>query len=135
MKKYLTIFLAFLILVTSSPTGQGIQAVVKIGAFLHHFVHHIGCHQEKIGLKDFIRLHYFDHEHHEADHAEHEKLPFQHDHHNQRNISPENPFLLGDSQLIIAFPNLDICSNELIARPQQLVSSLHTGNIWQPPKT
>lgn len=93
MKKFLPISLAFLMLVTNSPTGQGISTVMKLGGFVHHFIHHITCDREKIGVVDFVALHYSDHEHHEEDHQEHENLPFSHDH-DQQNLTPHGFWLL-----------------------------------------
>lgn len=134
MKKTVCIFLAIQILAASSPTGQGVQFVFKLGAFVHHFAHHLFCHQENIGIVDFVQLHYSDHEHHEADHAEHENLPFQHHHHDQQNLAPQTPCLLPPFHSIVAFPKLEIVSNPLIFRSQQWYSSSYSGDIWQPPK-
>ena len=133
MKKYLPLFLAFQILATSSPNNTGIHTLLEIGAFFHHFVHHIACDQENIGIVDFVKLHYSDHEHHEADHGEHENLPFQH-HHDQQNIAPQAPCLLPHHYAIVTFPKSGIVSNPLIFRSQQPHSSLFSGDIWQPPK-
>jgi hypothetical protein len=56
---------------------------------------------------DFVRLHYFDHEHHEKDHDEHENLPFSHHHDLQKfSTSPivlyfsaiENWFFVGAAE-------------------------------------
>jgi hypothetical protein len=134
MKKYLLICLAFQILATSSPSGQGMQTLLKMGTFFHHFVHHLACHQEKIGLLDFVELHYFDHNHHEAEHAEHENLPFQHDHHHEQNIAQQAPLFMAEPPTIVAFQKIEISQNQLIIRPQHWLSSLHAGDIWQPPK-
>jgi hypothetical protein len=134
MKKYLPIFLAFQILATSSPSNQGMQTLLKMGAFFHHFLHHLTCHQENIGIVDFVQLHYSDHEHHEADHAEHENLPFQHRHHDQHNLAPQTPCLLPPFHTIVAFPKLQIVSNSLNFQSQQWHSSSYSGDIWQPPK-
>lgn len=134
MKKYLPIFLAFQILAASSPTGQGMQALLKMGAFFHHFVHHVTCHQEEIGIVDFVNLHYSDHEHHEAGHAGHKNLPFHHHHHDQQNLAPQTPCLLPPHCNIVAFPKVEIASNSLIFRSQQWHSSSYLGDVWQPPK-
>jgi hypothetical protein len=133
MKKYLLIFLAFQILATSSPTGYGMQTLLKMGAFFHHFVQHLACHQEKIGIVDFVHLHYSDHEHHEADLTGHQNLPFQHQH-DQQNLAPQTPCLLPPFYNIAAFPKLEIVSNPLIFLSQQGYSSSYSGDIWQPPK-
>jgi hypothetical protein len=134
MKKHMLIFLAFQILATSSPKGQGVQTLFKIGAFFHHFLHHATSDQENIGIVDFVKLHYADHEHHEADHAEHENLPFQHHHHDQQNLVPQTPCLLPPHHAIVAFPKLEIVSNPLIFYSQQWLSSAFLHDIWQPPK-
>lgn len=134
MKKYLLILLALQFLATSSPTGQGMQTIVKMGAFLHHFIHHISSHQENVGILDFVHLHYSDHEHHEKDHANHENLPFQHDHHNQLNQLLQSPFLLPPSIHDMAIQMTGIASNYLIPNSQQWLSLSFLGDIWQPPK-
>jgi hypothetical protein len=133
MKRFLLILLALQILVVSSPTGQGMQTIIKLGGFLHHFVHHLACHQENIGILDFVHLHYSDHEHHVEDHAEHENLPFQH-HHDQQNLAPQTPSLLPPFQIMAALSKSEIISNPLISQSQQRNSSSYSGDIWQPPK-
>ncbi len=133
MKKSFSIFMAMFLLATSSPTNQGVETMIKLGQFFHHFLHHIACHQEKIGIVDFVQLHYTDHEHHEADHAEHEKLPFNH-HHEQQNLTPQSPFLLPQHDELLAFGNQDNFSTPLIFHSQQWHSSAYSGDIWQPPK-
>ncbi|MCF8239430.1 MAG: hypothetical protein K9I85_14805 [Saprospiraceae bacterium] len=134
MKKYIFILFALQILATSSPTGQGMQTIVKMGALLHHFIHHICSQQENIGILGFVQLHYSDHEHHEKDHAEHENLPFQHDHHNQLTQLLQSPFLLPPPMHGMAIQIGDITSNSLIPNSQQWLSSSFLGDIWQPPK-
>jgi hypothetical protein len=133
MKKSLSIIMALLLLTTSSPTNQGVQTMVKLGGFFHHFIHHIACHQEEIGILDFVQLHYSDHEHHEADHDEHEKLPFNH-HSEHQNLTPQSPCLLPQHNEMLAFGNQGNFSNPLILHSQQWLSSLFSGDIWQPPK-
>ncbi len=134
MKKYLPIFLAFQILVTSSPNNQGMETLLKMGKFFHHFAHHIICHQENIGIVGFVKLHYFDHKHHEEDHVEHENLPFQHHHHDQQNPVAQIFCLLPHRHFTLALPKLKMVSNHLIVHSQQWHSSLYSGDIWQPPK-
>ncbi len=133
IKKFLPISLAFLMLVTNSPTGQGISTVMKLGGFVHHFIHHITCDREKIGVVDFVALHYSDHEHHEEDHQEHENLPFSHDH-DQQNLTPHGFWLLPQHYETLAFCKRDIFSNPLISHSQQFHSSAYSGDIWQPPR-
>jgi hypothetical protein len=133
MKKYLLIFLAFQILATSSPSNQGVQTLFKIGSFFHHFAQHLISHQEKIGIVDFVKLHYSGHKHHEEDHDAHENLPFHH-HHDQQNLAPQTPCLLPPHHAVVAFPKLEIISNPLISQSQQWLASAHLRDIWQPPK-
>jgi hypothetical protein len=133
MKKFLPIFLAFLMLATSSPTGQGISTVMKLGGFVHHFIHHITCHGDKIGLGDFVALHYSDHGHHEEDHQEHGNLPFSHDH-DQQGIATHGFWLVSQQYETLAFCKRDIFSNPLIFHSQQFHSSAYSGDIWQPPR-
>jgi len=79
------------------------QTIVKLGAFLHHFLHHIRCQQDKIDLVEFVRLHYSDNQHMDQHHAEHENLPFQHDRHDQQMQVMQSPFLLPKPVQIMAF--------------------------------
>lgn len=134
MKKHICIILAFQVLATSSPGGQGMHTLLKMGAFLQHFAHHILSHQENIGILDFVHLHYSDHEHHDEDHAEHENLPFQHHHHDQQIQVVQSPCLLPQPIQIVAFQIVDDCSKSLIPHSQQRHSSSFLDNIWQPPK-
>ena len=134
MKKLLLISLALLMLATSSPTGQGISTVVKLGGFVHHFIHHITCHGEKIGLGDFVALHYSEHEHHEEDHQDHENLPFSHHHQDHPTPAQHVLYLLPQMQAILAFPNAEIAANTLKIQEQQWHSLSYSGDIWQPPK-
>lgn len=133
MKKCLIILLAAVVLATSSPAYQIVEVTVKAAAFFHHYIHHAAGHQDNIGMLGFIRLHYFDHEHKDSNHTGHENLPFQHrDDHTI--IVLQAPFALPESCMVAAFPKLEISSNPLIDCPQQWLSSLHVGEIWQPPK-
>jgi hypothetical protein len=135
MKKCFAVFLAFLILTSSSLSLQGLQVVVKASAFFHHFIHHLTCEEERVGVLDFVKMHYSDLDLHEADHpAEHEKLPFHNDRNSPQNIAQQTPFLLIEPNLVASLPKLDFVSALLNARPRQWLSSLHSGDIWQPPK-
>lgn len=134
MKKCLTICLILPILLANTPTNRGVQAIVKMGAFFHHFAHHLVCQQEQIDISDFVRLHYFNHEHHQTNHVEHDKLPFQHDHQSRQNMGEQISLLLFEPQINAALPKLEPISTPLIARLQHWLSVLHTGKIWQPPK-
>ncbi|MBP6810975.1 MAG: hypothetical protein KA138_05630 [Saprospiraceae bacterium] len=134
MQKYCAIFLTTLMLAMSTPTHQVVRAVIKTGAFFHHFLHHLDSHQGKIGIMDFVHLHYSDDEHNEEGHAHHENLPFQRHHHDQQNLAPQTPCLLPHHHSIAAFPKLEIASDPLIFHSQQWCSSAYSGDIWQPPK-
>ena len=130
MKKTMVIILTFLVVATSSPLNQGLDLIVKTGAFLHHFLHHIKCQNEKIGLDDFVLLHYFDHEHHEEDHENHEDLPFSH--HHEKVVSTN--LILFISSVEIGIPP----KSELIAKQnffhQEFIPSSLISNIWKPPR-
>ncbi|MCF8244953.1 MAG: hypothetical protein K9J37_11190 [Saprospiraceae bacterium] len=133
MKKFLPIFLAFQILATSSPSNQGMQTIFKMGAFFHHFLHHLTCDQENIGIAGFVKLHYSDHHHHEADHNEHKNLPFQH-HHDHQNLAPQSPCLVPQYVGIGTLLTWKTFSSPVTGRSEHWHSSSYLDNIWQPPK-
>lgn len=126
--------MAFLILATSWPANQGCFAIVKMGVFIQHFVHHLVCGQEEIGILDFVGLHYFNHEHHHFNPADYDNLPVQHHQPEQQSNVQYAPFWLIVLQQVGASPNMEIVSVPLFAHQQHWVSALYTGNIWKPPK-
>ena len=127
------LFLTVQILATSSPTGQGLQAIFKMGAFCHHFIHHLFCHHDNIGIADFVHLHYSGHEHHESDHAEHKNLPFQHQK-DPQNLAPLVLFLLPPLPFSLSYFQHDGFPKRQIAHSQQRLLPAHSSDIWQPPK-
>jgi hypothetical protein len=138
MKRYLLIFLAFQILVTSSPGNLCVQEFFKMGTFFHHYAHHILCDQENIGIVEFVQLHYTDNAHYQNDFGEHQNLPFHQDQHSKthdhQNLSPQTPCVLPQYYAIEVYTKLEIISNPLISFAQQGHHSLFAGDIWQPPK-
>jgi hypothetical protein len=135
MKQCFHIFLALLIATTSAPSGQGVAFAFKMTAFVHHFMHHLLCHGEEIGIKDFVELHYSYDEHHEEDHQEHENLPFSHHHHQDQPAPAQHVlYLLPQMQAMLASLNAEIAANSLKIQEQQWYSSLFSSDIWQPPK-
>ena len=133
MKKILPIFLAFQILATSSPTNQGMQTLLKMGTFFHHFIHHVVCDQEKLGIGGYLELHYSDHEHHEADHHEHENLPFSH-HHEHQSLNLQTLWLFAQHHEIPAFHHQIPTTTPLKFQMEHWHSSSYLNDIWQPPK-
>jgi len=133
MKQCFHIFLALLIATTSAPSGQGVASVLKMTTFVHHFMHHVLCHGDITGVKDFVLLHYSHDEHHEEDHQEHENLPFSHHHQDQPSPAQHVLYLLPQAQTIV-FPYAEIAANNLTNHQAQWLSSHVNGDIWQPPK-
>jgi hypothetical protein len=133
MKKLLSISLAMLLLATASPTSQGIRTLVKMGEFVHHFIHHVVCDQEQLGIGGYLKLHYSDHEHHEADHHEHENLPFSH-HDDQQGTTLQTLLLLQhqSESLTLSRPDFDIMPLNPLTGRWHSTSYLH--DIWQPPR-
>lgn len=134
MKKGICLLLAVQIVAASAPTGQGVHTLFKIGALAHHFVHHLVCQHEHIGVVDFLTLHYLDPVHHEADHGEHQHLPFQHHHHEQQNLDAPI-FLLPQPPATFEVRHAGYFENPPIVHTPQWRSSCHSSDIWQPPKT
>lgn len=115
-------------------SNGGLRVVFELGAFLHHFVDHMGGHHEAIGLADFVDLHYSDPQHHEEDHGEHEDLPFQH-HHSDHAPSAQPVFSIPADQRMLAMNRvLEKAFNSLICVERQWLSSAHLGDIWEPPR-
>lgn len=133
MKKCVPLFLAFQILLMSSFSNQGLKSFIKIGNFIHHFAHHVICDKEKINIIEFVQLHYSNNEHNMADHSDHENLPFKSNDHDQQNISQQTPCLIPNFYTV-GFKKIKIVSNSLILQSQQLLISIYSGEIWQPPK-
>lgn len=130
MKKTIVLFLTLLIVVTSSPLNQGWDLIIKTGAFIHHFLHHVKCQNDKIGLKDFVYLHYSDHEHHEEDHEEHEDLPFSH--HHKKVVSTNLVFFVFNVEIKI-FSKSEFITKQDFFHQEYLPSGL-ISNIWKPPR-
>lgn len=131
MKQCAHILLSLLIATTSAPSGQGMASVLKFSAFAHHFMHHVFCHGEELGVKEFVSLHYSEGEHHEQDLKEHENLPFQHHSHHD-SIS---------SQVVLFFSahsfGLNILTHSFLPRVflyKEYHLSHHFSFIWKPPK-
>ena len=131
MKKTIVIFLTLLIVVTSSPLQQGVELIIKTGSFVHHFLHHIKCQNDKIGLNDFVHLHYFDDVHLEQDHEEHEGLPFSH-HHSPKTLSI-NFTLFFTALKMPSFYTLELTNRQNFFYQEFIPSSL-ISNIWKPPR-
>jgi len=131
MTKALLIYLALNTLAFSLPSSY-IRSIVSLGNLFSHFHdhHHSDHHQSFIG---FLKSHYLDQKHHEADHEAHGKLPFQHDHQEGLN-------LVQSISLLPPFTIVDCSSKQLLLSMQpiigshQCVSSYYQGDIWQPPK-
>ncbi|MBK7341989.1 MAG: hypothetical protein IPJ06_02055 [Saprospiraceae bacterium] len=115
------------------PGSQGIQGVIKLGALIHHYAHHVSHHHQDGHLGRFVEMHFTDHDHHKEDSDAHRKLPFQHDQH-QQNISLQMPFLLSESQRFVTPARPETTSNALTPWFKRWHSSLHASDIWQPPK-
>ena len=131
MQKWLHTYLILNILASTLPSSYAIS-ILKLGNLAIHYHHHQSEGQSR-NLLSFLTDHYTA-KHHEEDHKNHENLPFHNHHHDQQNLSPQSPFLLPQLHEIVAFPKLEMVSNPLIFRSQQWLSSLFSGDIWQPPK-
>lgn len=130
MKKTIVLSLTFLIVVTSSPLNQGLDLIIKTGAFLHHFLQHIKRQDDKIGLDDFVYLHYFDQEHHEEHHKEHEDLPFSH--HHKKTVSTNLIFFVSNVEMKIFLKPEFTAKQDFFHQgynPSGLIAS-----IWKPPR-
>lgn len=133
MKRLLPISLSMLLLATASPTSQGIRTLVKMGEFVHHFIHHVVCDQERLGIGGYVKLHYSDHEHHEADHHEHENLPFSH-HHEHQSLNLQTLWLFAHHHEITVFHHQEPTATPMKPRVAHWHSSAYLHDIWQPPR-
>jgi hypothetical protein len=131
MKQCSHIFLALLIAIASAPSGQGVASVLKMTAFVHHFMHHALCHGEALGVVEYVKLHYSHGEHHEEEHREHEDLPFQHHPHQTVTIAP---ILLFFSESPVQLIGTVSHENQLAIAYKDCFISHHFSYIWKPPK-
>ncbi len=135
MKATLSLLLVFQLLASSTSSTGGLRVLYEMGAFVHHFVHHVEGHHEAIGLAAFVELHYSDHHHHEEDHGEHEDLPFQHHHQSDHTPSAPAVFAVPAAADMLAFtPRVAPTVNPLICVERQWHCSAHLGAIWEPPR-
>lgn len=134
MKTAPGILLFLIVITTGTQSGAGIHFIFKVASFAHHFAHHILCHQENIDLTDFVYLHYFNPEHHEQDHQEHQNLPFQH-HHSHSGVFSHNIFyFLPPLAFVFQYAQPEDEGNALVIPPPNRHSPPHICNVWEPPK-
>lgn len=131
MTKALLIYLALNTLAYSLPSSY-VASLLSIGHLINHFHdHRNGDHH--LSLLKFLRSHYFDKTHHESDHDEHCKLPFQHNHHESLNITQS---LSGLPPIAIGYPSSNPFSHSSlpVIKSPHWVSACYLDDIWQPPK-
>jgi hypothetical protein len=132
MKKWLIRYLVLNFLAFSLP-GSYTVSMFKLGGLISHFHEHEQDGSEP-GFFAYLTSHYFEKKHHEADHRNHEKLPF-HDHHSENvnfvsqtpSLQPVDPSTFDASKLIIQ-------SDLVITEIKICHASTYLGDIWQPPK-
>jgi hypothetical protein len=123
VKKLLFIVLALQIV----SAGNFLNEVVKINSLVNHYYDH-----EKegfpLGMFGFLKLHYFDSKHEEADPQNHDSLPL---HHTslQNNIVYSSP---AEFISIVAF--LELASFDLNPIEKAFYSQFSQFSIFQPPR-
>jgi len=131
MTKVLLIYLILNTLAFSLPSSC-VTSLLSIGHLVNHFHDH-GHNDHHQRLLNFLAAHYLDRIHHESDHDEHGKLPFQHDHHEGLNITQSLSLL---PPIVIGYNSSKplLHSTMTIKESQLWVSACYPGDIWQPPK-
>ena len=132
MKNSFLIFLTSCILVNTLPKEYA-YAVFKIVNLLEHYKHHQKEAQGHQHFWDFLADHYWG-AHHEEDHQEHEKLPFQN--HTVQSPLQIVPCLLPEAQNIIAFsPTKNFIKEKQLGTFYSSWFSFQNSTfIWQPPE-
>lgn len=132
MKKWLSIYLVLNLLVVNLPQDLAIS-ICRLGNLVKHYVqHHSEMHEHNVFA--FLSAHYAGHDHHEADHADHENLPFHHHHGDFSHATAQPIFVLPQSLEKPAFIHI---RNEIVVMnffAPSWYSTQILGDIWQPPK-
>ena len=123
MKKILFIVIAFQVI----SSGSLLTELMKINYLIHHFYEN-ESEGSPIGITEFLKLHYFDKKHENADPKKHESLPL---HHTtlQNNLVYSAPT---ESFSIDAF--LEPASIDLNPIEKAMYSQFSQFSIFQPPR-
>lgn len=132
MKKWVIRYLVLNFLVFSLP-GSYTISMFKLGGLISHFHDH-GHEGSASGFLSFLAAHYLEKEHHEANHSDHEKLPFHDHHHDGVNFASQTPSLQPVPSSTFDTSKSSIQSDIVIAEITTRPSSSFSGDIWQPPK-
>ena len=134
MKKWLLIYLIFNLLAVNLPKDYVIS-ICKLGNLFVHYYHHAHEKHEH-NILDFLADHYAGHKHHQADHEDHENLPFHHHHHQEdfSQFAAQPIFVLPQSMEKLAFFPINSVIKALNFSAPKWYAHQITGDIWQPPK-
>ena len=129
LKFFRNILLIVLSLQSIVPTSW-LQDILRLPVFIAHYFHH--QHGERhIHFTDFVSEHYFNKDHHDQDHDEHQNLPFHHHdcdlHHFNSFVAIQEPFYA------IPFVSTNNKRNK-IASEQHFHFRSSFSSIWRPPK-
>jgi hypothetical protein len=131
MKRWLLCYTIFSVLAYTLPASLTVS-MLQIGNFFSHFHDHHGDPHDHNIFK-FIASHYINGKHHDADHENHQNLPF----HNHDNSTQTNSFqtlsLLPQHLSYVAATGL-IHNSIIQTTPSSRITSSFLGDIWQPPK-
>jgi hypothetical protein len=131
MKRWIALYIVVSVLAYSLP-GNLTVSILQIGNLISHFHdHHSGHHDHNIFK--FIATHYLDGKHHDADHDNHEKLPFHNHDNSTQGSSVQTPSLLPQSLSYISSIGL-LSSSYIQPATSSRFTSSFIGDIWQPPK-
>lgn len=132
MQKWIVLYLVFSVLAFALPTGYAI-AVFKFGGLIAHYHDH---RQDgpKSNFLSYLADHYLEEKHHDADHRDHENLPF-HDHHGESvNFASQTPYTPPVLPSSLAAPKLIIQCDLVMTDITHCPTSSYLDDIWQPPK-
>ena len=131
MKRWIALYIIVSFLAFSLP-GNLTVSFLQIGNLISHFHAHHSDHHDH-NLFKFIVSHYLDGKHHDADHDNHEKLPFHNNDNSTQGSSGQTPSILTQSLSYISTTGLLGSSNIQPTTSSRFTSSF-IGDIWQPPK-
>ncbi len=132
MKNWLVIYLIFSFSALTLPKSYTIS-IFQLGNFLTHFHDH-KAEDNETNIISFLRAHYFEKHHHDANHEEHPELPFQHHARGIINIAAQLPFILPQLLPNVTYSTLTHSGNAMIANSQLIHSASYLDEIWQPPR-
>jgi hypothetical protein len=129
MRPILSLSLAVFISVQSLLPGLSVLELGKLPALFQHYSSHRSLNSE-MSLLDFLELHYSNPSHHDQDHNEHHKLPFN-DHHST--VSAVCFYFVSERSFTLSVRYFPIGqTNQTVYH--SIVEEELAIHVWQPPR-